>query len=144
MTLEPSDILVDLVKLPGFAVAQGARTTVILDTTLTPELIAEGIVRDVVRGLQDARKQAEYRIEDTIEVSYVADPEIAAAIESYRDYVMNETLAVSLSGRAVAGASDAVESDRQAAAEGHTQADGTFLAHIEVGGRALHATLRRA
>ncbi len=142
--LEPSDILVDLVKLPGYAVAQGARTTVILDTELTPELIAEGIVRDVVRGLQDARKQAEYRIEDTIEVSYVADPELAAAIETYRDYVMNETLAVSLSGRAQSGASDAVESDQEAAAEGQTQADGTFLAHIDVGGRALHATLRRA
>jgi isoleucyl-tRNA synthetase len=144
VTLEPSDILVDLVKLPGFAVAQGARSTVILDTALTPELIAEGIVRDVVRGLQDARKQAEYRIEDTIEVSYVADPEIASAIEAYRDYVMNETLAVTLSGRALAGVSDAVESDRMTAAEGQTQPDGTFLAHIEVGGRALHATLRRA
>ncbi|MFN8676090.1 MAG: isoleucine--tRNA ligase [Thermomicrobiales bacterium] len=144
LTLEPSDILVDLVKLPGYAVAQGPRTTVVLDTTLTPDLIAEGIVRDVVRGIQDARKQAEYRIEDTIEVTYVADPEIAAAIEAYRDYLMNETLAVSLSGQAMAGASDAVESDREAAAEGHTQADGTFLAHIDVGGRALHATLRRA
>jgi isoleucyl-tRNA synthetase len=144
VTLEPSDILVDLVKLPGFAVAQGDRTTVILDTTLTPELIAEGIVRDVVRGLQDARKQAEFRIEDTIEVTYVADPEIAAAIEAHRDYVMNETLAVSLTGRAVTGASDAVESDQEAAAEGQTQPDGAFLAHIDVGGRALHATLRRA
>ena len=82
VTLEPSDVLVDLVRLPGFAVAQGARSTVILDTTLTPELIAEGIVRDVVRGIQDARKQAEYRIEDTIEITYVADPEIAAAVEA--------------------------------------------------------------
>ncbi|MDQ2652426.1 MAG: class I tRNA ligase family protein, partial [Chloroflexota bacterium] len=144
VTLEPSDILVDLVKLPGYAVAQGPRTTVILDTTLTPDLIAEGIVRDVVRGIQDARKQAEYRIEDTIEISYVADPEIAAAIEAYRDYVMNETLAVSLTGRAVSGASDAVESDQLEAAEGHTQANGSFLAHVEVGGRAVHASLRRA
>ena len=144
VVLEPSDILVDLVKLPGYAVAQGPRTTVILDTTLTPDLVAEGIVRDVVRGIQDARKQAEYRIEDTIEISYVADPEIAAAIEAYRDYVMNETLAVSLTGRAVSGESDAVESDEAAAAEGHAQADGSFLAHIDVGGRALHVTLRRA
>ncbi|MFN8664973.1 MAG: isoleucine--tRNA ligase [Thermomicrobiales bacterium] len=144
VTLEPSDVLVDLVRLPGFAVAQGARSTVILDTTLTPELIAEGIVRDVVRGIQDARKQAEYRIEDTIEITYVADPEIAAAVEAYRDYVMNETLAIALTGRAESGASDAVESDQQAALEGHTQANGAFLAHIEVGGRALHVTLRPA
>jgi isoleucyl-tRNA synthetase len=144
VTLEPSDILVDLVKLPGYAVAQGPRTTVVLDTTLTPDLIAEGIVRDVVRGIQDARKQAEYRIEDTIEITYVADPEIAAAIEAYRDYVMNETLAVSLTGRAVSGVSDAVESDQLEAAEGRTQTNGSFLAHIEVGGRAVHASLRRA
>ncbi|MCA9877888.1 MAG: class I tRNA ligase family protein, partial [Thermomicrobiales bacterium] len=144
VTLAPSDILVDLVRLPGYAVAQGPRSTVILDTTLTPELVAEGIVRDVVRGLQDARKQAEYRIEDTIEVRYVADPEVAAAIEAHRDYVMNETLAVALAGRAVSGESDAVESDQQAAAEGHTQPDGAFLAHIDVGGRPVHASLRRA
>ncbi|MFT4039156.1 MAG: DUF5915 domain-containing protein, partial [Thermomicrobiales bacterium] len=144
VTLEPSDVLVDLIKLPGFAVAQGSRTTVVLDTTLTPDLIAEGIVRDVVRGVQDARKQADYRIEDTISIDYVADPEIAAAIESFRDYLMAETLAVSLSGQAVSGASDAVESDAQAASEGQTGPDGAFLAHIDLGGRALHATLRRA
>ncbi|MEZ4561671.1 MAG: isoleucine--tRNA ligase [Thermomicrobiales bacterium] len=144
VVLEPSDILVDLVKLPGYAVAQGPRTTVVLDTTLTPDLIAEGIARDVVRGIQDARKQAAYRIEDTIEITYVADPEIAAAIEAYQAYVMTETLAVSLTGRAVSGVSDAVESDELEAAEGRTQADGSFLTHIDVGGRAVHATLRRA
>ena len=66
------------------------------------------------------------------------------AIEAYRDYVMNETLAVSLSGRAVSGVSDAVESEQLEAAEGRTQANGSFLAHVEVGGRAVHATLRRA
>ncbi|MGH9174911.1 MAG: DUF5915 domain-containing protein, partial [Vicinamibacterales bacterium] len=65
ISLAPSDILVDLVKLPGYAVAQGPRSTVVLDTSLTPELIQEGLARDFVRGVQDARKRAGYRIDDT-------------------------------------------------------------------------------
>ena len=42
----------------GYAAARGAETTVVLDTTLTPELIREGIARDFVRGVQDAHKRA--------------------------------------------------------------------------------------
>src|SRR5205814_8329455 len=97
-TLQPSDLLVDLVKLPGYAAAQSPGATVVLDTSLTPELIAEGLARDFVRGVQDARKQAGYRIEDTIRIVYVADPEVAAAIAAHRDQVMSETLAIELRG----------------------------------------------
>ena len=67
------------VRLPGYAAAQGPRSTVVLDTTLTPALIEEGLARDFVRGIQDARKQAGYRIEDTIEIEFVADPEVCAS-----------------------------------------------------------------
>ena len=93
VTLEPSDILVDTVRLPGYAAAQGPRSTVVLDTTLTPALIEEGLARDFVRGIQDARKQAGYQIDDTIDIRFVADPEVARAIEAHRAYVMTETLA---------------------------------------------------
>jgi isoleucyl-tRNA synthetase len=109
VSLEPEEILVDLKKEEGYAAAQGPTATVVLDTALTPELMQEGLARDFVRGVQDARKSAGYRIEDRIVVNYEADPEVVAALDPYRDYVMSETLADELSGTTSVGVSDAVE-----------------------------------
>ena len=75
----------------------------VLDTTLTPALIEGGLARDFVRGVQDARKQAGYQIDDTIEIRLVADPEVSRAIEAHRAYVMTETLATSLVGDRTTG-----------------------------------------
>jgi isoleucyl-tRNA synthetase len=96
VALQPDEVLVALRKREGFAAAQSAEATVVLDTDLTPELIEEGLVRDFVRVVQDARKQLELRIEDTIDLRYVADDEIAAAIRAHGDYVKREVLAVSV------------------------------------------------
>ena len=131
--LRPEEILVDLARLPGYAAAQGPRTTVVLDTSLTPELIAEGLARDFVRGVQDARKQAGYRIEDTIAISFAADPEVSGAIVAHRHYVMSETLAVRLDGETAVGASDAVEPEAVEGPGGALMGDGLFVDQIEVG-----------
>jgi isoleucyl-tRNA synthetase len=131
--LEPSDILVDAVRLPGYAAAQGPRSTVVLDTTLTPALIEEGLARDFVRGIQDARKQAGFQIDDTIEIRFVADPEVSHSIETHRRYVMTETLATLLVGESVAGASDAVEPEATEGPGGSLQLDGRFDDQIVVG-----------
>jgi isoleucyl-tRNA synthetase len=132
-TLQPSDILIDTERLPGYAAAQGARLTVVLDTTLTPALIEEGLARDFVRGIQDARKQAGYQIDDSIEIRFVADPEVSRAIESHRAYVMTETLAKVLEGESVTGASDAVEPEAVEGPGGRFQVDGLFDDQIVVG-----------
>ncbi len=142
ISLAPEEILVDLVRLPGYATAQGPHSTVVLDTSLSPELIAEGLARDFVRGIQDARKQAGYRIEDTIEIIYEADPEAVEAIEAHRGYAMGETLARQLRGEATIGASDAVEPESVAGPGGVTTSDGYFLDQIEVGGRHVRIALR--
>lgn len=134
VSLEPSDVLVDLVRLPGYAAAQGPRSTVVLDTSLTPELVAEGFARDFVRGIQDGRKQAGYQIDDTIAIAYTADPEIARAIETHRDYVVAETLATSLAGQSVPGASDAVEPEEVEGPGGRLNESGQFSDQIDVGG----------
>ncbi|MGC4106086.1 MAG: isoleucine--tRNA ligase [Thermomicrobiales bacterium] len=94
--LLPEEVLVSLRKREGFAAAQGAEATVVLDTTLTPELVQEGIARDVVRAVQDARKQLDLNIEDTIALTYDAPTEIAAAVAAFADYLSREVLAVSL------------------------------------------------
>jgi isoleucyl-tRNA synthetase len=141
--LDATEVLVDLVKLPGYAAAQGPRSTVVLDTSLTPELMQEGIARDFVRGVQDARKQAGSRIESTIHVAYEADPEVARAIESFRDYIMGETLATRLTGQTIAGASDAVEPESVEGPGGVT-VDGHYLDQIEVGDHHVRIALRLA
>ena len=94
--LLPEEILVSLRKREGFAAAQGPEATVVLDTTLTPELVQEGIARDVVRAVQDARKQLELNIEDTIVLTYDAPLTIADAIAAFADSVSREVLATRL------------------------------------------------
>jgi isoleucyl-tRNA synthetase len=142
VSLEPSDVLVDFQRLPGYAAAQGRHSTVVLDTTLTPELIQEGIVRDFVRGIQDARKRAGYRIEETIEIAYLADPETAAAIAAHADYVKTETLATVLRGESATGISDAVEPESVAGPGGLVAGDGWYLDQIEAGDRQVRIALR--
>jgi isoleucyl-tRNA synthetase len=91
--LLPEEVLVSLRKREGFAAAQSNGTTVVLDTTLTPELIEEGIARDFVRSIQDLRKQLELRIEDTITLQFSSDDDIGRAIETHLLYVKREVLA---------------------------------------------------
>jgi isoleucyl-tRNA synthetase len=144
VTLEANDILVDSVRLPGYAAAQGPRSTVVLDATLTPSLIEEGLARDFVRGVQDARKQASYQIDDTIEIRFVADPEVWRAINAHREYVMTETLATLLQGDQTPGTSDAVEPEAVEGPGGKVLADGRFDDQITVGEHHVRITLCRS
>ncbi|MCC7021822.1 MAG: isoleucine--tRNA ligase [Thermomicrobiales bacterium] len=140
--LAPGDILVNPVRLPGYAAAQGARSTVVLDTSLTPSLIQEGFARDFVRGVQDARKRAGYRIEDTIEIGFVADPEVGAAIDAFAEYVMTETLATRLEGEELAATSDAVEPLSVEGPGGAVTSDGRYIDQIDVGDHQVRIALR--
>jgi isoleucyl-tRNA synthetase len=141
VTLQPSEILVDTERLPGYAAAQGPRSTVVLDTSLSAALIEEGLARDFVRGIQDARKQAGYQIDDFIQIRFVADPEVSRAIDAHRAYVMTETLATALEAVLVAGASDAVEPEAVEGPSGRLQGDGQFDDQIVVGEHHVRITL---
>ena len=65
-----------------------------LTTELTPALVQEGLAREFVRRIQDLRKSAGLDISDRIRVRYQASMGLQDAAETYRDYIMNETLAV--------------------------------------------------
>lgn len=80
----------------GFAVAMENNVFTILDTTLTPELIKEGLARELVSKVQQMRKQNDYEMMDNINIYFSADEDVAAAIDEYRDYIMKETLAVDM------------------------------------------------
>src|SRR5271166_6413142 len=72
---------------------------VALDTAVTPELAAEGVARDVVRIVQQARREAGLAVSDRIRLTIGADDPVAAAVLAHADFVAAETLAVSLEVR---------------------------------------------
>jgi isoleucyl-tRNA synthetase len=82
----------------GFAVAvvPGTRIVVRLDTNLTPELIRQGLVRNVVRLVQQARKDAGLRVSDRIRLRIAGDTELDRAVETHADYIREQTLAIEL------------------------------------------------
>jgi isoleucyl-tRNA synthetase len=77
-----------------------------LDTQITPELKLEGLARDLVRKIQELRKQSGFAVEDRIRLFYQGDGMLAQALERWRDYIASETLAVAVAkGEAPKGAS---------------------------------------
>ncbi len=64
----------------------------ILNLTITPELEAEGIARDVVRMIQQARKDANLNVSDKIKLYLEADAKSMAAISANQNYIMEQTL----------------------------------------------------
>ena len=80
----------------GFAVAMENNVFTILDTTMTEELLKEGLARELISKVQQMRKQNDYEMMDKIRIFAEADDEVKAAIEAHRDYIMKETLAVDI------------------------------------------------
>ncbi len=80
----------------------------VLDTAVTPELEAEGLARDVVRAVQQARKDAGLDVSDRIALRLAGDDVAVAAIEAHRGLIAGETLAVSLDVTAVPSTGSAV------------------------------------
>jgi isoleucyl-tRNA synthetase len=85
---------------------QGEGGGLTLDTQISPELKLEGLARDLVRKIQELRKQSGFAVEDRIRLFYEGDGILAEALERWRDYIATETLAVAVArGEAPDGAS---------------------------------------
>ena len=69
---------------------------VILDTTLTTELIEEGYAREFISKIQQIRKASNFEVLDHIEIEFNSDDEIAQAVENFKDYIKSETLALEI------------------------------------------------
>jgi isoleucyl-tRNA synthetase len=97
-TLEilPEEVEVRVQAREGFAVAADGAYLAALVTDLTPELAQEGLAREFVRRVQDLRKSAELDIADRIQVVFHASAGLEKAVNSFKDYIMAETLAVEL------------------------------------------------
>ena len=69
---------------------------VILDTTVSPELAAEGLPRDVVRAVQQARRDAGLEVSDRISLQLAGDEAVREAVAAYAELIKKETLATNL------------------------------------------------
>jgi isoleucyl-tRNA synthetase len=121
--LAPEEVLVREEAREGLAVASERGLAVAVDTVLTPGLVAEGLAREVVRRVQNLRKEVGFDLDDRIVTTYQADGELAEAIEAWRDFIAAETLSVELR----AGPPD----------------EGVLVGEDHVGGRLLRLGVRK-
>ena len=94
--LERSDVEVYFKDIEGWQVAQGNGMTVALDMTLTPELIREGIARELINRIQNFRKDSGLEVTDKIDVFLKKEPKLEAAILENKSYILSETLTENL------------------------------------------------
>jgi len=124
---------------PGLKVLNEGTLTIALDTTITPELLYEGYVRDLIRGVQNARKDAGLEVTDRIVLTLGGDDELHAALDQFRALVAEETLAVGIEWRAASGL-DGVAGGASAAAA----ASGAAGTSVEAGEKTWSLSLRKA
>jgi isoleucyl-tRNA synthetase len=115
VALEPGDVIITQVPRSGWAVATQDGETVALDVTITPRLRREGLTREVIRLIQEARKQDGLQLSDRIAVRYqTGDQQLAQALDEHRDLIATEVLAVSLrTGSAMSEGSPAQHTDEE-------------------------------
>ncbi|PYE53095.1 isoleucine--tRNA ligase [Deinococcus yavapaiensis] len=111
-TLPPSGVLVDAKSPEGLAAAEDAGYLVAFDTTLTRDLVLEGLARDLVRAVQDARKNAGFDVSDRIELGLDVQGDMGEAARAWESFVAGEVLADRVVFGSVEGFSVEVEGGR--------------------------------
>ena len=99
--LSPDEVIVTETPREGWSVASDAGATVALDLEITPELRLAGLARDVIRLVQEARKNSGLDVADRIAVRYACtDTELTSALAAHASLIAEEVLAVDFSGAA--------------------------------------------
>ena len=89
------DLVIKREERPGLVASSENGVTIALETTLTPELEAEGMARELVSKIQNLRKEMQFEVTDRIAVVCQADEAVQAALTKFSDYISGEVLAVS-------------------------------------------------
>jgi isoleucyl-tRNA synthetase len=116
VTVGPDEVIVTQTPKEGWTVASDGGETVALETSLTPELRREGLAREAIRLIQDARKSDGLDVTDRIQLWWDArDPELAAALAEQGSLIASEVLAISYQpGQPPAGAAAGAVEHRDA------------------------------
>ena len=103
MSLEPADYEISSEDMPGWLVATEGQLTLALDIQISEDLRKEGVARELINRIQNLRKDSGFEVTDKIEVIIFADgtvrDEVASALETYKNYVSAQTLALSIEVR---------------------------------------------
>jgi isoleucyl-tRNA synthetase len=112
--LSPDDVDLSQQTLAGWGVSTEGAITVALELELTPDLRREGLAREVIRLVQDARKSAALDVSDRIRLGIEAGGEIAEALDAFADVIAGETLAIELVRGTLEGATFRQEGSAEA------------------------------
>ncbi len=93
IALTEEDLLIDVAKMEGYVTEGDNYVTVVIDTTLTPELIEEGYVREVISKIQTMRKDSDFQVTDRIKVYVTGNAKIADVMEKNADEIKRVVLA---------------------------------------------------
>jgi isoleucyl-tRNA synthetase len=115
VTLAPDAVEIQRIEKESLKVINDGTLTVALDPELTPALVEEGLVRDLVRGVQNLRKEKGLEVTDRIELALSGSEAIRAAAENHRQHLLAETLAEGWRWEKVADAVDIDCGDETAA-----------------------------
>ncbi len=100
-SLTASAFLIERKPKHGLAIETAGGVTVFFDTTLTPELVAEGLAREFVNRIQRMRKEADLHISDRIEIRFHAPEDLSQSLAKQEEHIRSETLAASLTAEAL-------------------------------------------
>ena len=91
--LAKEDLLIDMAQVPGFVSEGDNLVTVVLDTNLTPELIEEGFVREIISKIQTMRKEAGFEVMNHINVFQDGNDKLAEILKNHTEEIKKEVLA---------------------------------------------------
>ena len=96
VVLTKDDLLIDMTQTEGYVSESDYGITVVLDTNLTPELLEEGFVREIISKIQTMRKEAAFEVTDKIHVTYTGSERAEAVFTDNCTEISDDVLAVSL------------------------------------------------
>ena len=91
--LTEEDLLIETAQTEGYVSESDGETSVVLDTNLTPELIEEGFVREIISKIQTMRKEADFEVMDKIKVYAHGNDKIQEVMKAHEDEIKSEVLA---------------------------------------------------
>jgi isoleucyl-tRNA synthetase len=96
VTVVGEDVTITAQSIEGWLVESGEGLIVALDTTLTPELVNEGLAREFVNRVQNMRKDAGLSVTDRIRIYFESSDKVSGAVSRMSDYIKSETLAMQI------------------------------------------------
>jgi isoleucyl-tRNA synthetase len=135
----PEDFAVETHEREGYRVEREGGVAVAISTVLSPELLSEGLARELVHHIQNTRKAADFQIDDRIHLTVSGPAEIAEMLATHGEWVKKETLAVSLDV-SEAGAAEGAAAPGGALAGGA----GAYREELKVNGLAVTVEVAKA